>query len=185
MLYKNGILIQEVSPQAKRYHCKNFRNAGASAYYSFPLSNKTDRNSLALTSRLAHGDKPLELIDNFKLAREYAEYCTQLHISFRILFIETEHSDIIWKDGDLPMTLLGYECAYMDMSDPEYCWFLDQDIAFARYLHQLNQNGLFNTEQAASAYREEVYRVYPYEEEECAYKDSFIARISEIKPENL
>lgn len=178
MFYKNGILIQEVSPQMERHHCENFHNSGASAYYAFPLSGRTDKNSLTLTRRIAQGDKPIELIDNLKLAREYVAYCNQLQIPIRALFIETAHSDIIWKDGDLPMTLLGYECVYMDMSDPEYCWFLDEDLAFAQFLHQLNKNGLFETEQMASAYREEIYRVYPDEEEECAYQDSFVARIS-------
>lgn len=185
MFYKNGILIQEVSPQMERYHCENFHNAGASAYYAFPLTGRTDRKSLTLKRRLAQGDKLIELIDNLELAREYVAYCTQLQIPIRVLFIETAHSDILWKDGDLPMTLLGYECAYMDMSDPEYCWFLDQDHAFAQFLHQLNKNGLFETEQMASAYREEIYRVYPDEEEECAYQDGFVARISEIQLNDL
>ena len=182
--YPNGIYIQELSLERIPYACKNFTYRGLAAHYAFPLSRlrgkQWELSAYLLSKNVQQNEHGFFLIPTLFAAKDYAVHCKALQIPIRCLLVESSCSEPQWTNADLPTSVLGYECAYNDFSDPEFCWYLDNDAAFSEEQSCLNTNGLFNTWEEAAAFREKVYAIHPEEEEECPRENTYIIRVSEV-----
>lgn len=182
--YPNGLYIQDLSLERVPYACKNFTYHGLAAHYAFPLSrprgNQWELDAYLLSKHVQQNDRGFFLLPSFDIAQEYAAHCRELRLPIRCLLVESAVSEPQWTNTDLLTSALGYECIYNDFSDPEFCWYLDNDAAFSDDCSRLNANGLFDNQEDASAFREKVYTVYPEEEEEHPRADTYIVRISEV-----
>ena len=182
--YSNGIYIQDLSLERVPYACKNFTYRGLAAHYAFPLSrlrgNEWELNVYLLSKNVRQNKHGFFLLPTLDIAKEYTAYCKELRIPIRCLLVESAFSEPQWINADISTSVLGYECAYNDFSDPEFCWYLDNDTAFSGEQSRLNDNGLFNTWEEAGAFREKIYTVHPEEEEECPFANTYVVRVSEV-----
>lgn len=183
-VYPNGIYIQDLSLERVPYACKNFTYRGLAAYYAFPLSRLRgehwELHAYRLSKNVQQNKHGFFLLPTFAVAKEYAAHCKELKIQIRCLLVESTVPEPQWTNAEILTNVLGYECAYNDFSDPEFCWYLDNDAAFSEEQSRLNANGLFNTWEEAGAFREKIYTVHPEEAEEHPYVNTYIVRISEV-----
>lgn len=181
--YPNGIYIQDLSLEQTPYICKNYPYRGIAAHYAFPLSRQRGKqwnlNAYLLSKHIQESEHGFFLIPSLSAAREYITHCKKLQCQILCLFVESSRPNPLWKDDIPQKTVLGYECANINF-DPEFCWYLDNETVFFKERCHLNANGLFDTWEEADAFREKVYTLYPNEEEEFPYADTYVIRVSEV-----
>ena len=144
----NGILIQSLNEPTD--YITEFKYSGINAFHLNPLVAFNDIESKRLTQKQQNiriiDDKIFcsDFISNIELLDEYLRKCDELHLSIRLLFINSLYKTEEWS-GKLPkMTFLGYE----------YCPFpIDEQIVtdlnwfkpLFKFHRKLNKYGLFES----------------------------------------
>ena len=106
------------------------------------------------------GEKAYQFTEFFTekgLLKAYIGKCQALQISLRLLFVESDgYTEEIWGNAIPERRFLGYEVMEIPL-DPWTLLDLANREQYGRYREELNENGLFKTEETAAAFRE-TYR---------------------------
>lgn len=164
--YANGILIQEVNRKnlfVEKY-ADFFLYHGVHAFNTAPLVwFEKDKDAYELFRRQGCkqlGENAYQFTEFFTekgLLKAYIGKCQALQISLRLLFVESDgYTEEIWENAIPEKRFLGYEVMEIPL-DPWTLLDLANREQYERYREELNENGLFKTEETAAAFRE-TYR---------------------------
>ncbi|MBO5098382.1 MAG: hypothetical protein J6B96_08735 [Agathobacter sp.] len=143
----NGILIQGINE--KTNFVKSFPYLGLNAYFSYPLMSIKDVECRKLSNEQLSKEieenryVSLEYISNADLYTRYLKKCKELEIDVRVLFVESEYCDEIWKEELPKMKFLGYEYCSIPI-DEQIITDMDWYEPFSCCRKKLNEYGLFD-----------------------------------------
>ena len=99
----------------------------------------------------------LNFITSIEFALRLIIKCCEKDILLRALFVESDgYTEEIWENAIPERSFLGYEVMEIPL-DPWTLLDLANREQYGRYREELNENGLFKTEETAAAFRE-TYR---------------------------
>ena len=100
----------------------------------------------------------LNFITSVEFALRLIKKCCEKNISLRALFVESDgYTEEIWGNAIPERRFLGYEVMEIPL-DPWTLLDLANREQYGRYREELNENGLFKTEETAAAFRETYWR---------------------------
>lgn len=196
MLTPNGFLIQDLTiedPTIKQlFSATGYR--GVHRYAQDPLTNNAlYRDSAVRELRDRRFSRPAgegywyinEFVSDPVLLREYLTGCYVYNRSYRLLFICSDYTDEIWDAPLPPMTLLGYECCEIPFDN--FCIYelLGDERYFAEHRKLLNEYGLFPTEAACGAFRDEYNRLLSEDKVGDGEVELYVCAVYEAKAEDI
>ena len=147
MWFSNGCLIQELT--GINNTVKTFEYSGMNAYCSDPLFYTTipEIKNFSLNlfhQRVSHNQYTIfEFISNYEALKQYVEYCAQLEIKIRALFVRSQYSKEVWQETLPQMNLIGYEYCPLPIDD-QIITDLDWYEPLSKFKKRLNSVGLFD-----------------------------------------
>ncbi len=192
----NGFLIQDLTVEdatIKQFlSVANYR--GVHRYAQDPLTDDTlCRDPAVRDLRDRRFSRPAgegywyinEFVSDPQLLREYLAGCQVYGRPYRLLFICSDYTDEVWDAPLPPMTLLGYECCEIPFDNCCIYELLGHEQYFAEHRQELNEYGLFSTEAACAAFRDEYNRLLSEDKVGDGEVDLYICAVYEVKTENI
>lgn len=159
--YPNGFLIQDTSWHSD--NVKTFSYKGIDAYGNEPLRFIGTRQCREISNRITSlkvGENEYvmrEFISNKDDLDEYIRICRELSIPIRILFLESDYCDEIWKAPLPQMRFIGYEYCPVPI-DCQIITDLDWCSQLEKHKLKLNEYGLFRTEEDAASFQKDYLK---------------------------
>ena len=184
----NGIVVQDLRKPIPESYISNIhsRYKGIHQYYRAPLLGICNDQCKKLTDEamwLRYEDGTaslLEFISNLDLAKRYINECENQSIPTRILFVESDYTEEIWKEKLPKIKLLGYE--YLEIPfDTQIITDLDWCELFHPFHAILNENGLFNSVEDAQKFKESYDKAFQEGIVGDGETDNYILKVYEIE----
>ena len=191
----NGFLIQDLTMEnhvMKEIPAMvNYR--GVHSYAQDPLTdNSLCRDPAVRSLRDRRFSRPAgegyryvnEFVGDPDLLKEYLAGCQAYDRPYRLLFICSDYTDEVWDSLLPPMTLLGYECCEIPFDD--CCIYeLFECEYFAEHRQVLNEHGLFPSETACRAFRDEYNRMLTEDKVGDGEADLYVCAVYEVAAEYM
>ena len=152
LLCQNGFLVQHLNdcPHGVENKIHTCEYNGLSARNSNPLSMFSDRESQELSKEAEwrviseHKYALKEFISDPDILIRYIKTCQKRNIPIRLLFVESDYNEEVWRGPEIPKRFLGYEYNTIPIDNQiitDFSWYRP----LSPFIKHVNPWGLFSS----------------------------------------